>query len=41
MGRLRLHGLLVEATINGEVVVVVPSELRKNLSDVLHHDEND
>jgi hypothetical protein len=31
MGRLRLRGLLVEATVGSELLVVVPSELRRRL----------
>ena len=32
MGRLRLHGLLVETTVEGELLVAVPVELRKLLT---------
>jgi tetratricopeptide (TPR) repeat protein len=35
MGRLRLRGLLVEATVEGELLVVVPVELRPILKKVL------
>ncbi len=35
MGRLRRRGLLAEATVDGELLVVVPSELRQPLRDVL------
>jgi len=35
MGRLRLSGLLVETTVNGELLVAVPSELRRPLREIL------
>ena len=35
MGRLRRRGLLAEATVDGELLVVVPAELRQVLRDVL------
>jgi hypothetical protein len=35
MGRLRLHGLLVEATIADQPLIVVPAELRQPLTEVL------
>lgn len=35
MGYLRLHGLLVEATVKGEVIITVPKELSKPLTDIL------
>jgi tetratricopeptide (TPR) repeat protein len=35
MGQLRLHGLLVETTVDGEVRVAVPAELRAPLSEIL------
>jgi tetratricopeptide (TPR) repeat protein len=35
MGRLRLCGLLVETTVDGELLVVVPSELRRPLREML------
>jgi len=35
MGRLRLRGLLVEATVEGELLVVVPADLRQELREVL------
>ena len=35
MGRLRQRGLLVEATVEGELVVTVPLELRPLLTDLL------
>lgn len=35
MGRLRLRGLLVEATVNDELLVVVPAELRQPLGEIL------
>ena len=35
MGRLRLRGLLVEATVDGELLVVVPSDLRQALEAAL------
>ena len=35
MGRLRLRGLLVEATVDGELLVVVPSDLRQALEVAL------
>jgi len=35
MGRLRLHGLLVEATVDGEVYILVPSDLREDLQSIL------
>ncbi|MGD1994950.1 MAG: tetratricopeptide repeat protein, partial [Anaerolineae bacterium] len=35
MGRLRLHGLLVEAMVEGELVVAVPRELRPLLKPML------
>jgi tetratricopeptide (TPR) repeat protein len=35
MGRLRLRGLLAEATVDGELLIVVPSELRPALQDIL------
>ena len=35
MGRLRLRGLLVEATVDGKLLIVVPSDLRRELRKVL------
>ncbi len=35
MGRLRLHGLLVETTVNGELLVAVPLDLRRVLGESL------
>jgi tetratricopeptide (TPR) repeat protein len=35
MGQLRLHGLLVETTVDGEVLVAVPAELRAPLGEIL------
>ena len=35
MGRLRLRGLLVEATVDGELLVAVPSELRQVLGEMV------
>lgn len=35
MGRLRVRGLLAEATVDGELLVAVPSELRQGLRDML------
>jgi len=35
MGRLRLRGLLVETTVDGELLVAVPSELRQFLGEML------
>jgi tetratricopeptide (TPR) repeat protein len=35
MGRLRLHGLLVEATVDGELLVTIPAELRAGLGEIL------
>jgi tetratricopeptide (TPR) repeat protein len=35
MGRLRLRGLLAEATVDGGLLVVVPSELRRPLREML------
>jgi len=35
MGCLRLRGLLVEATVDGELLVAVPSELRPFLGETL------
>lgn len=35
MGRLRVRGLLVEATVNDEVFVVIPTELRPLLTSLL------
>jgi hypothetical protein len=35
MGRLRLHSLLVEATVSDQLVIVVPAELRQTLAEVL------
>ncbi|HDQ73966.1 MAG TPA: tetratricopeptide repeat protein, partial [Chloroflexi bacterium] len=35
MGRLRLRGLLVEATVDDELRIVVPSDLRRDLEDIL------
>jgi Tfp pilus assembly protein PilF len=35
MGRLRLHGFLVEATVDGGLLVVVPTELRQVLKEML------
>jgi hypothetical protein len=32
---LRLSGLLVETTVNGELLVAVPSELRRPLREIL------
>jgi hypothetical protein len=36
MGRLRLRGLLAEATVDDELLVVVPSDLRQPLRAVLN-----
>jgi tetratricopeptide (TPR) repeat protein len=36
MGQLRLHGLLVETTVDGEVLVAIPAELRAPLGEILH-----
>jgi len=33
MGRLRLYGLLVEATVEGELFVAVPFDLRRLLTE--------
>jgi hypothetical protein len=35
MGRLRLRGLLAEATVGDQLLVVVPAELRQPLSEIL------
>jgi tetratricopeptide (TPR) repeat protein len=35
MGQLRLHGLLVEATVDGELLVTIPAELRAGLGEIL------
>ena len=35
MGQLRLHGLLVEAKVGDELLIVVPVELRPVLADIL------
>jgi tetratricopeptide (TPR) repeat protein len=35
MGRLRLRGLLVETTVDGELLIAVPQELRQLLGDIL------
>lgn len=35
MGRLRHRGLLVEATVDGELLVAVPTELRQPLAEIL------
>ncbi len=35
MGRLRLRGLLVEATVDQELLIVVPTELRQVLRKIL------
>jgi Tfp pilus assembly protein PilF len=35
MGRLRLRGLLVETTVDGELLIAVPQELRQPLGDIL------
>lgn len=35
MGRLRLHGLLAEATVNDQLFVVIPVELRPVLAELL------
>jgi Flp pilus assembly protein TadD len=35
MGRLRLRGLLAEATVDGELRIVIPVELRESLREVL------
>ncbi len=37
MGRLRLCGLLAEATVDGELLVVIPAELRSILPKLLAH----
>ena len=37
MGRLRLHGLLAEATVDGELLILVPAELRPILPNLLSH----
>lgn len=36
MGRLRLRGLLIEATVAGELLIVVPTDLRPTLHEVLN-----
>ena len=35
MGRLRMHGLLAEATVAGALFLTVPNELRPILSEIL------
>jgi tetratricopeptide (TPR) repeat protein len=35
MGRLRLHGVLVEATVEGQLRVAIPAELRPTLENIL------
>jgi tetratricopeptide (TPR) repeat protein len=35
MGRLRLRGLLVETTVDGELLIAVPSDLRRTLAQAL------
>jgi hypothetical protein len=35
MGRLRGRGLLVEATVDDSLLVVVPAELRQGLQEIL------
>jgi len=35
MGRLRLRGLLAGATVDGQLLVVVPAELRRPLEEIL------
>jgi Tfp pilus assembly protein PilF len=35
MGRLRLRGLLVEATVDNRLLVVIPAELRQLLAEIL------
>jgi tetratricopeptide (TPR) repeat protein len=35
MGRLRMHGLLVEATVDGELLIAIPAELRPHLAQIL------
>jgi tetratricopeptide (TPR) repeat protein len=35
MGQLRVHGLVVEATVDGELLVTVPTELRPRLREIL------
>jgi hypothetical protein len=35
MGRLRLRGLLVEGTIDQKLLIVVPTELRQVLREIL------
>ena len=35
MGRLRRRGLLVEATVEGELLIVVPGDLRQELREIL------
>jgi tetratricopeptide (TPR) repeat protein len=37
MGRLRLRGLLVEATVDSELLIIIPSELRPLLAKILVH----
>lgn len=37
MGRLRLHGLLAEAMVDGELLILVPVELRPILPKLLSH----
>ncbi|MCK4470448.1 MAG: hypothetical protein KAW49_01545, partial [Anaerolineae bacterium] len=39
MGRLRLRGLLVETTVDGELLVAVPSELRQFLGEMLNRQQ--
>lgn len=36
MGQLRFHGLLVEATVDDELYVVVPTDLRDDLRQILN-----
>jgi hypothetical protein len=35
MGRLRLHGLVAEATVDGELMLVVPVDLREAIAKTL------
>ena len=39
MGRLRLRGLLVEATVKGELLLLIPAELRSRLPAILKQAE--
>ncbi|MBN1812828.1 MAG: hypothetical protein JXA14_13415 [Anaerolineae bacterium] len=41
MGNLRARGLLAEATIDGEMIITIPTDLRQPLGDVLAHTSED